>query len=36
VTLENTSILNEAPTFAAALGIALPEAQGRAIEQLLK
>lgn len=34
-TIERESILNEAPTFAAALGFALPEADGRPIQQVL-
>lgn len=36
VTLAHTHILNEAPTFAAALGFSLPQADGRPIEALLK
>ena len=36
VVLERGSILDEAPTFAAALGITLPEAQGKPIGELLR
>ena len=35
VVLETGTVLDEAPTFAAALGFALPEAQGSAIRELL-
>lgn len=33
--IENTSVLNEAPTFAAALGLELPQACGTAIKEVL-
>jgi hypothetical protein len=36
VVIGNTSILNEAPTFAAALGLTLPDADGKALTELLK
>ena len=36
VTVERESILDEAPTFAAALGITLPQAEGRPIAEVLK
>ena len=36
VALETGSILDEAPTFAAAMGLTLPEAQGRPIDALLR
>ena len=36
VALETGSILDEAPTFAAAIGLTLPEAQGRPIDALLR
>ena len=35
VVLEQTSILNEGPTFAALLGLAFPNAQGRVLQELL-
>ena len=35
VTLERGSILDEAPTFAAALGLTLPQAQGKPMNDLL-
>ena len=35
VDIDRGDLLDEAPTFAAALGIELPQAQGRAIEELL-
>lgn len=36
VVLDSASILDEAPTFAAALGISLPQAEGRVLWELLK
>ncbi len=36
VILENGEIVNHAPTFAKVLGLSLPEAEGRAVDELLK
>lgn len=35
VVVENGNLLNHAPTFAKALGISLPEAQGKAVDEIL-